>query len=148
MNPVSLHGEVGYFFIKLADMLCSTDCTRSYQHDASEKKEVGLVKKNHVVVVLMLCLMLASCAMARAPVTGCIYTDVIANDPGSVTSIEKGTKVGESTCTSILGWIATGDCSVAAAVKNGGISKIRNVDYKTKSILGIYAETKTIVYGD
>jgi hypothetical protein len=47
-----------------------------------------------------------------------------------------------------LGWIGTGDASAATAAKNGGISKISSVDYHTKSILGLWAESCTKVSGD
>jgi hypothetical protein len=44
--------------------------------------------------------------------------------------------------------IATGDASIEAAMKNGGIKKVHHVDTQVKNILGIYAEYITIVYGE
>ncbi|MEO0087670.1 MAG: TRL-like family protein [candidate division WOR-3 bacterium] len=57
-------------------------------------------------------------------------------------------KVGEASCTSILGIIVTGDASIKAAMENGGIRKIHHIDYQVTNILGIIATYKTIVYGE
>ncbi|NIR62256.1 MAG: hypothetical protein GWN00_00465, partial [Aliifodinibius sp.] len=57
-------------------------------------------------------------------------------------------KTGVSEATSILGIVATGDASIDAAMKNGGITKIHHVDFHSTSVLGIYAKFKVIVYGD
>lgn len=86
------------------------------------------------------------CAMAMSPVTGFIYTDVDA--PFAVNSDAASTKTGMAKCTSILGWVAQGDASISAAAKAGGITKIHHVDYKAKSIIGVYAEFTTVVYGE
>ena len=65
------------------------------------------------------------------------------------TSAKSGSKVGESeTCTNILGLVATGDCSISAAAKNGNIKNITTVDWKGTNFLGIYSSGKTIVTGD
>jgi len=57
-------------------------------------------------------------------------------------------KVGTATSLSYLGMIATGDCSIEAACKDGGITKISHVDRKVKNILGFAGEYTTIVYGE
>ena len=57
-------------------------------------------------------------------------------------------KVGVATCQSVLGLVATGDASVDAAMKNGGITKIHHIDWDVKNILGIIGEYKTTVYGE
>jgi hypothetical protein len=56
--------------------------------------------------------------------------------------------MGTSVATSILGLIATGDASIEAAAKAGGISKIHHVDYQAMSILGLYSTFTTVVYGE
>ena len=61
---------------------------------------------------------------------------------------EKGPKTGQAKCLSILGIVATGDCSIDAAAKNGNISEIKSVDVKTFSILGLFSEETTIVTGN
>ena len=55
---------------------------------------------------------------------------------------------GTATATTVLGLVASGDCSVAAAAKNGGIKKVNHVDYRYKNILGLYQETTVVVYGE
>ncbi|MFZ0390153.1 MAG: TRL-like family protein [Calditrichia bacterium] len=106
--------------------------------------------KKLILVVLLFALplmFLSGCAAySVAPVTGFIYTEVKA--PMGATSNENATKMGISSATSILGLVATGDASIEAAKKNGNITKVTHVDYSSKSILGIYAEFKTIVYGE
>lgn len=91
-------------------------------------------------------LLASGCAYAVAPVTGFVYSDV--DGPLTATSNPDGSKTGIAQCESILGIVASGDCSIAAAARNGGISRIRHVDFKTKSILGVYAEFTTTVYGE
>ena len=56
--------------------------------------------------------------------------------------------VGKATCVSILGLIATGDCTVETAKKDGNITKVSSVQFDYKNILGVYAETTTKVYGN
>jgi hypothetical protein len=84
-------------------------------------------------------------AYSTAPVLGLLYSDV--TGPGGVTSNINATKVGTSTCQSVLGLIASGDCSIAAAAKSAGITLIHHVDYKTNNVLGLFATHTTIVYG-
>jgi hypothetical protein len=47
----------------------------------------------------------------------------------------------------VLGF-AWGDSSIKAAASNAGITKIQHVDFKTTSVLGIYAKTTVVVYGE
>lgn len=82
---------------------------------------------------------------ARSPVTGFIYTNV--SDNAQVTANTIGSKTGRSTATSILGIVATGDCSVATAARQGGIKTITSVDYEITNVLGIYASSTVIVTG-
>lgn len=86
------------------------------------------------------------CAMVVAPVTGGVYTDLKA--PVTATSNTGSAKVGTGECTSILGWFATGDCSISAAMKNGNITKIHHVDHDAMSVLFIYAKYTIKVYGE
>ncbi len=86
------------------------------------------------------------CATVASPVYGGIYTDVKA--PLTTTANTKGSKVGTATATSILGLVATGDASIETAAKNGGITSIKNVDYHSTSVLGIYSSFTVEVHGD
>ena len=97
-----------------------------------------------VVVCLFAGLLLAGCATPFP--MGNIYTEikspVAAGEGGSYS------KVGVSKATSVLGLVATGDASIKAAMENGGITRIKYVDYSSKNILGVYGEYTTTVYGD
>lgn len=99
-----------------------------------------------MAVLMMAALLLSGCAMVLTPATGFLYSDV--KGPHAVTANVGYSKVGTSECVSILGWVATGDASIKAAMENGGITKIHHVDYKTEVVLGIYAKLTVIVYGE
>ncbi len=91
-------------------------------------------------------LLFTSCAVVTtSPLTGFLYSDLTA--PHSVTESDVGTKMGTATAQSVLGLVATGDASVAAACRDGGITKIHHVDFYAKSILGIIATYEVRVYG-
>lgn len=66
----------------------------------------------------------------------------------TTTAMPVNLKTGAATATSILGIVATGDASIEAAAKNGGITRIHHVDHHSKNILGFYSEFTTIVYGE
>ena len=104
------------------------------------------MRKVLIVLSISSLLMLSGCAVGTAPVVGTLFTNVKA--PITATNNPKGSKTGEAKCMSILGLIAVGDCSVEAAAKEGKINKVSTVDYKNKSIFGIYTEIKVIVTGE
>jgi len=58
-----------------------------------------------------------------------------------------GTARGEACATGILGLVAFGDASLAAAKKAGGIADVHSVEFGGLSILGIYTQGCTIAYG-
>ncbi|MGA2782708.1 MAG: TRL-like family protein [Smithella sp.] len=89
--------------------------------------------------------MLLGCA-TPVPI-GTLYTRV--KFPVTATSNSSASsKTGEAECISILSWVAIGDCSIEAAKKNGGITKVNNVDWDANNILGIYGSYKVIVSGE
>ncbi|MDN5848372.1 MAG: TRL-like family protein [Nitrococcus sp.] len=89
-------------------------------------------------------LALGGCATAY-PV-GSLYTDL--KLPVNVTSnTGQPLKVGVATCQSILSFVATGDCSIDAARKDGGITEVLYVDWDANNILGIIGNYKLTVYG-
>lgn len=104
-----------------------------------------MFRETSIVAILVVLGGLTGCAMSRAPVTGFWYTDV--HSGVGVSSNQAGNRVGESCATSILGLIATGDASIEAARRNGGITLISAVDETSNSILGVYAKYCTIVRG-
>jgi hypothetical protein len=104
------------------------------------------VNRAGLALASMALLISTGCAMAASPVSGFIYSDVDA--PLTVNSDADNKKKGEASCHSYLGLCATGDASIETAAKAGGITKIHHVDFKSHSILGVYAEFTTIVYGE
>ena len=60
----------------------------------------------------------------------------------------RGMKVGKATCKSYLAMIATGDASIDAAKKNGGITKVHYMDWEVENILGIIGTYTLTVYGE
>ena len=87
----------------------------------------------------------AGCIAAPVvPPLGLVYTDMkaplnLGGDPAS--------KRGTSTVTAILGMVSTGDGSIRAAAKNGGINDVQLVDYEFYNVLGIIQRYTTVVYG-
>jgi hypothetical protein len=100
---------------------------------------------SYLLFVAMTGLFVSGCASAIPH--GVLYTEV--GFPGGVGAGDISyTKVGKSMSKSYFMLVATGDASIEAAVKDGGIQKIKYVDYKTKNLLGIIGEYTTYVYGD
>jgi hypothetical protein len=80
------------------------------------------------------------------PTVGVIYQNIEA--PVTATSSAEGIKTGESEqCTSILGLIATGNCSVENAKANSGITDVSSVDYQITSYFSVYSTGKTVIKG-
>lgn len=97
-------------------------------------------------LALALAALLGGCASAYEPVNGIWYSDV--QGPLQATHGAKALKEGTSKCESFLGVVALGDASIETAMKNGGITRLHHVDHHTRSILGVYAEFTTVVWGD
>jgi hypothetical protein len=90
--------------------------------------------------------LLSGCAVVgHAPVTAPITINE--RGPVSAGSAAGSAKVGRATATGIV-LAAWGDASIAAAMANGGITRIHHVDHETFNILGLYAKYTTIVYGE
>ncbi len=98
-----------------------------------------------LVLVLFVAVILNGCATPYP--LGMIYTEVKA-PVGAGDGAIAYSKVGTSKATSVLGLVATGDCSIKTAAANAGIRNIKYVDYDAKNILGIFGEYTTTVYGD
>ena len=99
------------------------------------------------IVAVSLVLVGFGCTIPRTPISTMIYCDVkdaMAVNPGD---IPDNLKVGEASSMGILS-IVTGDSSIDAAKKAGGIKKIYYVDYQSMQVLGVYAKTTTRVYGE
>ena len=100
--------------------------------------------------ILSTCVIASAVLMVgcQAPYSqGFIYSNY--NAPADVRdNASDCSKRGQSEMVNILGYFATGDAGVEAAKKNGGITKVSNVDYNFQSLLGIFGKTTTIVCGD
>jgi len=91
----------------------------------------------------------AGMASAGTGVPGLLYASTVTPEVGtSVTSNVAGTKVGQATCQTFLGLIASGDCSVEAAAVAGKITRIHSVARKVQNVLGFYATVTIIVTGE
>ncbi len=97
-----------------------------------------------ILLVLAIGFMAVSCSTVNTTNNGMLYTD--AKSSTALAEGGKGMKMGEACTTGIIG-IVTGDSSIEAAMKAGGISKVSFVDHKAKSVLGIYTNYCTVVHG-
>ena len=98
------------------------------------------------ILTATLVMSLTGCyAGVASPVPGFLFAKVKAAQTGSAST--GATKSGKATCESILGLIATGDCSIEAAKANGGLTTVQYSDVEVKNILGVYAEYTTHVRG-
>ena len=59
-----------------------------------------------------------------------------------------GAKSGEASSFSVLGLYASGDCSISAAARNGGLKKIYYVDYEYFNVIGIWQKATVIAHGE
>ena len=81
--------------------------------------------------------------------TGCLYSHVLTPYDTNLNKTVLGQKTGKAAMYSVLGLVAWGDASTAAAAKQGGIVTVNHMDKEFLNIVfGIYTETTTIVYGD
>jgi hypothetical protein len=82
-------------------------------------------------------------------VTSCLYTHVLTPYDTNLDKTTLGQKTGTAEMYSVLGLVAWGDASTAAAAKQGGITTLNHMDREFLNIVyGIYTKTTTIVYGD
>ncbi|MGB9741741.1 MAG: TRL-like family protein [candidate division WOR-3 bacterium] len=101
--------------------------------------------------ITIVCLtMLVGCVPGFYTV-GTLYTSV--RTPAAAVAYygptaNQSAKVSKVTATNILGIIATGDASLEAAMKQGGITKVHHVDQEVTSILGLWSTYTIIVYGE
>ncbi len=105
------------------------------------------MKKNFLILASMAfaAAVITSCGAVKSPIGGGAYMDI--KDGLTVTGNSGSSKVGTAKATGYVGLIATGDASIDAAAKAGGITSISYVDYHSTSILGIINTYTTIVYG-
>lgn len=103
------------------------------------------MKKTSLLVAAVAVAAVSGCAVQPYQ-TGAFYSDI--NVPVNVRDNAVACKKrGTSKATNILGFVGTGDASVAAAKKAGGIKAVGTVDVHFKNILGLFSETTTEVCG-
>jgi hypothetical protein len=105
-----------------------------------------------LVALVAVCITMSGCgAVIAMGGGGILYQDTKAPAAslayyGATTT--QGMKTGSAQFTSILGILATGDASLDAAMRAGGLTKLHHVDTQVTSILGIISTYKVIVYGE
>ncbi len=93
----------------------------------------------------------SGCITYRAPVMpalGWVYSEIRAPLDVDLNGTTLGSKVGRAQVESILGIVATGDCSIQAAAASAGIKTVNHVDYEYYNVLGVIQRFVVIVYGD
>jgi len=127
------------------------------------KKGVALISLLALLSLLLIFVLSGCATMADSGLTtsylgvgaglGYVYTDMQFSAP-SINYVtgdgnEVGSKTGSAKRTSILGLVAFGDSSIATAARNGGINKIKTVNYELYNLLfGLYTKSGTIVTGE
>lgn len=91
-------------------------------------------------------LSLTACMPVASPVVGMWYTE--AKYGNMATNVKNASKEGKACATTVMGLVAQGDASIAAAKAAGGITEVSSIDHSAKSILGIMGEWCTIVKGN
>ncbi len=104
------------------------------------------MKKIFVVSILAVAsVLLSSCAGGTTmDAPGFLYAD---RTLGYDANGALGSKEGKACAESILGLVATGDGSIRAAAKEGGIKNVSSVSRYVKNYLGVYAQVCTVVTG-
>jgi len=69
-------------------------------------------------------------------------------ESGMATAEVAATKTGQACSENILGVVGTGDSSIDAAKKAGGITRVSSIDYDFKNVLFLYGKVCTIVKGE
>ena len=82
------------------------------------------------------------------PPIGMIYTNFEAPLDIDYSQTDVQGNKGTSESISILGLVAIGDASAAAAADNAGIDTIEHADYEFFNVIGVYQRYRTVVYGD
>lgn len=106
-----------------------------------------------MLCLALLALVCTGCGRFAAPVippTGGAYTNI--RGPLDLESREGksiGAKKGIATTTAWLGLWSTGDSSIEAAARLGGIDRIDHIDYEYRNLLwGLKSSFSTVVYGE
>ncbi len=109
------------------------------------------MKLIQLLSILSLVAVAGACRIAapeNAPPVSAVYQDVTVHGSLPATG-NLGARRGESCIFSFAGVYARGDAGVRAAAAAGGITVIKAIDYRYRSVLWIaYEERCTVAYGD
>ncbi len=81
---------------------------------------------------------------------GAVIAPIMLDQIGPVAGVDndvQASKVGRSRAEGIV-MFATGDASITAAMRNGGITRVHHVDSQSLNVMGIYSRYETVVYGE
>lgn len=100
-----------------------------------------------MILPLFAALLLAGCVSAPfQPPTGLV---AVTKAPLSTEGNWKaGLKQGVAQSQSVLGLYAWGDCSITAAARQGGLTRVNYLDYKYLNIIGIWQQVEVYAYGE
>lgn len=104
------------------------------------------MKLQQFAVVALAAALLGGCAVVASPTTGLLYTKV--QGPITVGTGSNSSKTGQACATNILGLFSTGDASIDAAKKAGGITTVASVDHDSTIVLLVYGQYCTVVKGN
>jgi hypothetical protein len=99
-------------------------------------------------------LAIALLALTMAALAGCVaapsqtgFALIHSTKEPVMATTNTGTKTGEACGTNILGLISTGDFSIDAAKRKGGITNVATVDKSVDNYLFLFANVCTVVSG-
>ena len=102
-----------------------------------------------IITLSLLAALLSSCGgTTRSGVTVGIVSSWQDTISGVVDNSIEVKKRGEACATNILGLIASGDSSIEAAKRNGGVRKVAYADTNYTNVLFLYQKGCTVVKGE
>jgi TRL-like protein family len=106
-----------------------------------------MVKRLCVLALLLGVVAVTGCIWPRYGVLMAPIMTTRSPVPTFVNNDVAPTKMGEATAQGII-LITQGDASIAAAMKDGGITKVNHIDTEELYVLGVYAKETIRVYGE
>ena len=84
---------------------------------------------------------------ATAGSAGGLVVDHVVPGAYSIDNSVKPVKIGKAESKGIV-LVTSGDSSIEAAMKAGGIKKVHHVDFDVFNVFNLYSKSTTIVYGE
>ena len=145
-DPVILPGDLHELLrVVAAWCACYFETAAGEARPSNDERKAMKKLAHRLTLAIVSACFLTGCTMGHAPVVSLITLEE--KGPVAVGPAAGSSKVGRSEAWGILVF-ATGDASISAAMRNGGITRIHHVDHETSSFLGVYAKYTTIVYGE